>query len=223
MARQRAVNEEQKQARQQTLLDVAWDMFQELSYPAITINAIAERAGLAKGTVYLYFPTKEALFLNIQQQQLTVWFNTLDTRLGALNSPASIDDVVTIFCETLEGHPGMTRLLAILHTVLEQNIDFEQAREFKLFLHTHLLRSGALLERALPFLAPATGIQVMLQAHVLVIGFRQLAEPAPVLLPLLAQPELAVFDIQFAPHFSQTFRLLLQGWQTHTLTQSVAP
>ena len=218
MAR-RAISEEQKQARQQALLATAWSMFQEQAYEAITVNAIAEQAGVAKGTVYLYFNSKEELFLMIQEQQLSRWFNELDTRLAALASPASIKQVADILCNSLEERTGMTRLLTILHLVLEQNIGLEQARAFKHFLRTHLLRTGALLERVLPFLAAGDGAKVMLQAHVLVIGFRQMAEPVPTLAQLLDDPELALFKIDFTDHFTDSFETLLYGWHHQAQTR----
>ena len=66
----RARNTEDKQQRRQAILDVAWALFQETSYAAVTMNGVAERAGLAKGTMYLYFKTKEELFLTLQIAQL---------------------------------------------------------------------------------------------------------------------------------------------------------
>ena len=38
-------------------------MFLQTNYEAVTIAAVAQESGLAKGTVYLYFKTKEELFL----------------------------------------------------------------------------------------------------------------------------------------------------------------
>lgn len=51
----------QKDARSR-ILQAALDEFSEKGYHPSTIDSIAERAGIAKGTVYRYFNTKEALF-----------------------------------------------------------------------------------------------------------------------------------------------------------------
>jgi AcrR family transcriptional regulator len=50
--------------RQQTadhVADTAWGLFQAQGYEVVTMEAIAEAADVAKGTLYKYFPVKEAL------------------------------------------------------------------------------------------------------------------------------------------------------------------
>jgi len=44
------------------ILDAAIHCFGERSFPEVKLDLIAERAGVAKGTIYLYFTSKEALF-----------------------------------------------------------------------------------------------------------------------------------------------------------------
>jgi AcrR family transcriptional regulator len=58
---ERAKRKKLKEARSR-ILDAALDEFSEKGYHASTIDSIAERAGIAKGTVYRYFNTKEGLF-----------------------------------------------------------------------------------------------------------------------------------------------------------------
>jgi AcrR family transcriptional regulator len=50
-----------KVASKETILDAALAVFRERGYEGTTIPAIAERAGIAQGTVYNYFPSKEKL------------------------------------------------------------------------------------------------------------------------------------------------------------------
>ena len=47
--------------QERRILDAALDLFVERGYHATTIPEIARRAGLAAGTIYLYFPGKEQL------------------------------------------------------------------------------------------------------------------------------------------------------------------
>ena len=51
-----------KDARPAELLDAALDVFAEKGFAAARMEDIAARAGAAKGTLYLYFPSKEAVF-----------------------------------------------------------------------------------------------------------------------------------------------------------------
>lgn len=214
--RRRAVKDEQKQERRQALLDVAWELFQTASYQTLTINEVAEHARLAKGTVYLYFKTKEELFLSLQEQQLAAWFAEVNARLEAAPDDPQADpivEVVEILCETLKQRPGLTRLLAIMHSVLEQNIDFETALHFKQIMLSHVSRTGALLEQRLPFLTTGQGAQIILRINALAIGLQHIADPAPIVQRVLDEHELQMFVIDFAREFSATLQTLLYGVQ----------
>ena len=49
--------------RTSEILEAARQVFARHGYPAATVDEIADTAGVAKGTVYLYFPSKRDLFL----------------------------------------------------------------------------------------------------------------------------------------------------------------
>ncbi|MEO3472178.1 TetR/AcrR family transcriptional regulator [Roseomonas sp. CAU 1739] len=51
-----------KDARPAELLDAALDTFREKGFAGTRMEDIATRAGVSKGTIYLYFPSKEAVF-----------------------------------------------------------------------------------------------------------------------------------------------------------------
>jgi AcrR family transcriptional regulator len=51
-----------KETRPTELLDAALEVFAERGFAAARMEDIAARAGASKGTIYLYFPSKEAVF-----------------------------------------------------------------------------------------------------------------------------------------------------------------
>jgi TetR/AcrR family transcriptional regulator len=51
-----------KQARPGELLDAALSLFVEKGFAATRVEEVAARAGVSKGTLFLYFPSKQALF-----------------------------------------------------------------------------------------------------------------------------------------------------------------
>lgn len=59
------------EARPDEVLDAALDLFIEKGFSATRVEEIAKRAGLSKGTVYLYFPSKVALLKAIVQRAIT--------------------------------------------------------------------------------------------------------------------------------------------------------
>ncbi|MEM7587266.1 MAG: TetR/AcrR family transcriptional regulator [Acidobacteriota bacterium] len=58
----RARTAQAKEERRQLLLQAALDEFYEKGFAAARTDDIAERAGLSKGTLYLYFKSKDELF-----------------------------------------------------------------------------------------------------------------------------------------------------------------
>lgn len=57
--------------RPQQILRAALEVFGEAGVPNTTLDEIADRAGVSKGTIYLYFPNKEELFRETVRQALT--------------------------------------------------------------------------------------------------------------------------------------------------------
>jgi AcrR family transcriptional regulator len=59
-----------KEARPAEILDAALACFAEHGFAATRLDAVAKRAGITKGTLYLYFPNKEELFKAVVRQAI---------------------------------------------------------------------------------------------------------------------------------------------------------
>lgn len=60
-----------KEARPQELLDAALSLFVEKGFAATRSEEVAARAGVSKGTLYLYYPSKEELLKAVIKQTLS--------------------------------------------------------------------------------------------------------------------------------------------------------
>ncbi len=60
-----------KEARPQELLDAALELFVEKGFAATRSEEVATRAGVSKGTLYLYYPSKEELLKAVIRHNLT--------------------------------------------------------------------------------------------------------------------------------------------------------
>ncbi|HBR09646.1 TPA: TetR family transcriptional regulator, partial [Candidatus Acetothermia bacterium] len=58
-----AVTEPEKEAKATKIKGVALDLFAERGYHQTTMSDIATAAGVGRGTLYWYFPSKEKLFI----------------------------------------------------------------------------------------------------------------------------------------------------------------
>ncbi|RWX78770.1 TetR/AcrR family transcriptional regulator [Neorhizobium lilium] len=101
---------EQKAQRPLQILDAAFEEFVKNGYAATRVEDIAERVGVTKGTVYVYFETKELLFESMIRH--------VSRPFGEIATNA----------ETLVGSPP-EKLTALLRMVYEQLFDDRQTRE----------------------------------------------------------------------------------------------
>ena len=83
----RPKHERRKEARPAELLSAALDLFVEKGFAATRVEEVAQRAGVSKGTVFLYFATKEELFKAVVRKNLSAryaeWAVELDTFEGS--------------------------------------------------------------------------------------------------------------------------------------------
>src|SRR4051794_15446831 len=66
-----AKRERRKEARPGELLDAALDLFVEKGFAATRAEEVAARAGVSKGTLFLYFPSKEELFKAVVRENIS--------------------------------------------------------------------------------------------------------------------------------------------------------
>src|SRR5438045_1912432 len=78
-----AKRERRKQARPGELLDAALDLFVEKGFAATRAEEVAARAGVSKGTLFLYFPSKEELFKAVVRENISGRFTEWNDEFGA--------------------------------------------------------------------------------------------------------------------------------------------
>lgn len=112
---------------------------------------------------------------------------------------------------SLEGEETFTRLLALMQTVLEQNVSVEQAQAFKERVLVSMGTTAALLQERLPFLTPDTAGQLIRHVHALMTGLRQMADIAPVAREVLTLPHMAPLRVDFTAELTAAITTLLRG------------
>ncbi|OHV75394.1 TetR/AcrR family transcriptional regulator [Ensifer sp. LCM 4579] len=101
---------EQKARRPQEILEAAFEEFTVKGYTATRVEDVAARLGVTKGTVYLYFPTKDVLFEEMFRHMSTPFADLL----------ASVDTL---------GGSAADRLRALLLLAYDKIADDRKTRE----------------------------------------------------------------------------------------------
>ena len=80
---------EKSAARRDAILSAALEEFSLRGFEATRLDDVAKRAGIAKGTIYLYFRDKEGLFQELIRTMLTPIVGTIEA-LGAADLPVNL-------------------------------------------------------------------------------------------------------------------------------------
>ena len=83
--KQRARSEAAKLKREDAILTAAEVLLRQSGYDAMTMQAVATTAGLAKGTLYLYFSSREALILGVYGRLFDQWIDRLASHKSVIN------------------------------------------------------------------------------------------------------------------------------------------
>lgn len=124
--RQRKQPKQERAAEtRQRILDAAAHIFAEHGYAAGTTNRIAERAGVSIGSLYQYFPNKDAVLRALMDAHVDAGARLLGERLST-GLPPQLDAALRLFVRaTIDNHRDNPRL----HRVL-----FEEAPRAPAFL-----------------------------------------------------------------------------------------
>lgn len=170
----RAIGPEEKEQRRRLILDAAERLWLEDPERMANMAEIAQAAGVAKGTVYLYFRSKEELLLAMHERHNGLFFDSVIRRTKQLE-PMTIEEMIGLIREWLIATPAFLPLATLCHGLMERHIPLETAYDFEVRTHAQLDQVVASLQRHFPSLTQA----LMLQSYALTLGLWQLLRPSP--------------------------------------------
>lgn len=196
MTAKRAYDASSKEARRQVILDAAETLFIEQDDQLPGVNRIAEAAGLAKGTIYLYFRTKEDIFAALLLQGWERVIEDIDTTLsGSADPEPATAAFIRDFVDFIAARPHLMRLDAFGNGILESKMSSDALRDYKATFVAFFDSAGVKLDRHLG-LRPGQGVEFMARSHAIARGFWQTFGPARGLAGDAAKQALEQFAVQ---------------------------
>ncbi|WP_327341668.1 TetR/AcrR family transcriptional regulator [Streptomyces europaeiscabiei] len=138
---------ERSRRSQQDILQAGYALLEEGGVDALTVAAVAERAGMAVGSIYRRFGDKEGLLLAIQHAfteklQAEITGRMSPERLRILRDPAvAIAEAVGAITDSFHAHQALLRVFLLLGTRHEavraegSRVSVEGNRHFTEALH----------------------------------------------------------------------------------------
>lgn len=82
-----SLKEKQRQERERLILQAAEEVFQEKGYYETSMDEIATRVGIAKGTIYTHFPGKEELVIAIFRRDMQKFLDGIEGVIATEPTP----------------------------------------------------------------------------------------------------------------------------------------
>ena len=120
--------ERRKDARPGELLAAALDVFVEKGFAATRVEEIAHRAGVSKGTLFLYFASKEELFKALVRETITSNFPHWREELQAFSG--SMAAMLHLSAQGWWIHVGATKATGIMKLMMSEGIKFPDLAHF---------------------------------------------------------------------------------------------
>ncbi|THB69524.1 MAG: TetR/AcrR family transcriptional regulator [Gammaproteobacteria bacterium] len=209
----RASTEESKEIRKRSILNAGMELFLSNPTELPTVSAISKHCNIAKGTIYIYFKTKEEIFLNIIDDLFNQFVETthsiiLSAKSDSTSCNSKIEFIVNKWCDYYAENSMMVMLAGMSNNIIENNIDIEAAAEHKKSLQKQVLSLGETLSEVIDkdnlFCA-----SLLIRSYAITIGISRISNlPSKV---RMAHKDGAEF---IAPEFrSELFSTLLPFWK----------
>ncbi len=206
--KQRARTAKEKDRRRDSIVQAALELLLANPGQLPTMNAIAIKAGVSKGTTYIYFDTKESIYLALLEDELHGWLESIEKRLahGADDPVERLLDALLSFTET---QPNLWPLASLSHCVIELNVDSKELLSYKTKLAQKFKAcSKAICEHLKLAEKERESVELMImQSYAYLLGQWQVCNPPQSIAKLLRGPSFKILQ----PDFNQIAR--------HTLDQ----
>ncbi len=170
MGERRATVNAEKSARRLRILDAAAELFASWSYTDITMARIAAATGIAKGTLYLYFRTKEELFLELYERRLRAWYAELESLAVAGTGTIEAAVAARVIASSMATRPILIRLHGILHSALGCNLGLDSIAAFRRRQYPTAASLAAALAGRISGLSDAGALRFLIRLEAVVAG-----------------------------------------------------
>lgn len=136
-AHMQAKRERRKEARPGELLAAALSLFVEKGYAATRVEEVAKLAGVSKGTLFLYFPSKEELFKAVVRENISGRFSEWSDELQRYQGSSA--ELLRYCMTSWWERVGSTKASGIPKLMMSEGLNFP---ELARFYDTEVIRPG---------------------------------------------------------------------------------
>lgn len=133
--------ERRKDARPQELLAAALDLFVERGFASTRLEDVAKRAGVSKGTLYLYFTNKEELFKAVVRENIIPALGEAEDMISTFEGHSA--DLLRCVIMGWWERVGATKASGIIKLVMAEAGNFPELAKF--YQEEVIIRSSVMM------------------------------------------------------------------------------
>lgn len=180
MGERRATTQDERAARRRLLLSATSSLLEKWSLEDVNVDRIADLAGVSKGTVYLYFRTREELILEVFDHHHGRWLERLAAAIREAPGDPTPGDIGRILVATLAESPLLLQLFGRIGGLLGGSVSPEAAQLLRSRQEARRTEVARVLDRRLPTMTVLKAEQWLIRVEALIAGIASLApSPAP--------------------------------------------
>lgn len=203
----RARTSSQKAERREAIIRAAEYHLRESGLDGFSMGALAKRVGIARGTLYLYFETREELLLTLYVEQVTAWSGML---LETVFDDIDDETFLQTFMAAFKNDPLFLQLLSRLGDVIEHNVSLERLIESKRFVNGIILELTSHVSRSLK-LSQENASDLLISLLVLMNGVSQIDHGPHIDQKLLPDDLQAMANVTSEGVYMNAGRFILSG------------
>ncbi|MCH3917478.1 MAG: TetR/AcrR family transcriptional regulator [Spirochaetia bacterium] len=214
MIRTRARNDEEKAEKAQLLTNAAAKLLKTKSYYELTTLDVTNEAGVSNGTLFVYFKTKEALFLHVLVQEhikrQNDYYNMLKL-IKITDFPMFKKVILTEMEDAFRTRPVLAKLDPLRTTVLEHNVDPQELITQRESVQTYVNRTAKAFTENFPLVTMDDMFGIFQAISALSIGFLTILEQPKSIAPQIDDHHLPFFKHNYIDQAVECMSIFLDG------------
>lgn len=207
----RAMSDSAKERRRAHIIESAWALYKKSKGGLSTVSDIAAKAGLAKGTVYIYFNSKEEIYLAVFLQHIQLWVDSIVHNFDKLPQNSPRRDVADALMGYIYDTPLLLNLTSLTYILLDNKTREAQLFESKVHMAMMANEVGRAISQKWPQIPLQDSARLALRVYALVIGHGQTLSQAKKVNQKVTNMGITLYDTDMMEFIRDSVEFLVSG------------
>jgi AcrR family transcriptional regulator len=206
--KQRARGEHARDEKREFILKHARKLLDESQHDLPSVSRIMSSAKISKGTFYLYFNTKEEVYLELLKRGYRLWMESISESLN--QEGISVEQLVKNYANFCAQNTEVLFLSSLSTSILEKNISEPVAFEFKKWVQAEVILAGRKISHKLK-IAESEARRLYIFSYSLSVGIWNHCHPPEIIKRVYRKRELAGMRMDFESNLAAALQALWIG------------